>query len=111
MKLNKLPPRIEPLHKPQSGWAATNEGKSASARGYGYQWRKLRERVMQRDAGLCVPCRTQGALTAAYAVDHITPKDQGGSDHESNLQAICNDCHKAKTAAERLGQNWTRPLE
>jgi 5-methylcytosine-specific restriction enzyme A len=33
-------------------------------------------------------------------VDHITSKAKGGSDDLENLQAICDDCHKAKTADE-----------
>lgn len=111
MKLNKLPPRIEPLYKPESGWTATNAGKSASERGYGYQWRKLRERIMHRDHGLCVPCKSVGVYTAASEVDHITPKDQGGGDNEANLQAICKECHRDKTAVERIGAKWTRGID
>jgi 5-methylcytosine-specific restriction endonuclease McrA len=33
-------------------------------------------------------------------VDHITPKAKGGTDEDTNLEATCDDCHKAKTAAE-----------
>jgi len=59
---------------------------------------------MERDKGLCQPCLRHNVLTQATQVDHIAPKAKGGTDDERNLQAICEDCHKAKTAKEsRLG--------
>lgn len=73
---------------------------SASERGYGHAWKLLRESVMRRDCGLCQPCRDRGQVTLAVQVDHIVPKAEGGTDDESNLQAICSDCHKSKTARE-----------
>lgn len=49
----------------------------------------------------------QGRVTPARTVDHITPKAKGGTDDDANLQAICDECHKAKTAAEgREGKTW-----
>lgn len=39
-------------------------------------------------------------LRAAGQVDHIRPKANGGSDDEVNLEAICADCHRKKTAEE-----------
>ncbi|RYE73276.1 MAG: HNH endonuclease [Oxalobacteraceae bacterium] len=34
-------------------------------------------------------------------IDHIVPREQGGSNDESNLQPLCNEpCHAEKTAAE-----------
>lgn len=73
---------------------------SRHERGYGAQWDKLRLSVMARDAGLCVPCRKSGKISVATAVDHIVPKSQGGTDEKGNLQAICAECHRAKTARE-----------
>lgn len=70
----------------------------------GHRWQKLRERILRRDASLCQPCKARGHITLAAEVDHITPIHQGGSDDERNLQAICAECHKAKTAAEQ-GKN------
>lgn len=55
---------------------------------------------MQRDAGLCQPCLRSGFTVLASAVDHVVNKAQGGTDDEDNLQAICGECHKAKTARE-----------
>jgi len=69
-------------------------------RGYGSAWTKLRESILQRDAGLCQACRKQGRLTPARDVDHIIPKAEGGTDDESNLQSLCRACHTEKTKAE-----------
>ncbi|RBO52972.1 HNH endonuclease [Rhodovulum sp. BSW8] len=80
---------------------------SASERGYGRGWKALRKRVMQRDSWLCQPCLRTGRVTPATECDHVVPKAQGGTDDEGNLQAICADCHKAKTereAAEARGR-------
>lgn len=46
----------------------------------------------------CEAC--QGAGYTATEVDHRTPLWEGGTDDDSNLQAINTECHKAKTAAE-----------
>ena len=79
---------------------ASNAGKSAAKRGYGYAWRKLREQAMRRDGGLCQPCLATGRVTPATECDHIVPKAQGGLDTLGNVQAICRQCHKAKTGLE-----------
>jgi len=34
-------------------------------------------------------------------VDHILPLASGGSHQDPNLQTLCGDCHKAKTAQDR----------
>ena len=80
------------------GW---DHEKSASERGYGAEWRKLRQRVYARDRKLCQVCKADGGLTPANEVDHIIPKSKGGIDGMENLQAICSPCHKAKTLRER----------
>jgi 5-methylcytosine-specific restriction protein A len=104
-KLNRLPARLTPLDPVRKGW--TSEGRpSAEERGYGSEWRKVRNLVMVRDHGLCVPCRKAGRVTLAREVDHIVNKARGGGDNVENLQAICLPCHKAKTAAEAQGLEW-----
>jgi 5-methylcytosine-specific restriction enzyme A len=81
-----------------SGWK--HDRRSRHERGYGTAWTKLREQAMRRDMWLCQPCRKAGRTTAATECDHITPKAKGGKDELSNLQAICQPCHAAKTAVE-----------
>ena len=73
---------------------------SRHERGYGNAWGRKRAVIMQRDLGLCQPCKAAGKTAQAKQVDHIKPKVKGGTDHDSNLQAICIDCHKRKTADE-----------
>ena len=70
-------------------------------RGYGNAWVKRRERILLRDCGLCQVCKHVGRVTIATDVDHIISKARDGTDDDDNLQAICRDCHKAKTARER----------
>jgi 5-methylcytosine-specific restriction protein A len=55
---------------------------------------------MVRDKYRCQPCQLDGRVTLAVEVDHIVPQAEGGDDGESNLQAICGDCHEVKTRAE-----------
>lgn len=81
-------------------WSHPTGRESPAARGYGYQWVKLRQYVMRRDAGLCQPCAKQGYTTLANEVDHIKPKADGGTDDTGNLQAICKACHADKTIAD-----------
>ncbi|MCB6184274.1 HNH endonuclease [Leeia sp. TBRC 13508] len=86
-------------HPHMNRFADRGRGSSAS-RGYGWQWAKLRRQVMERDCGLCQVCQSAGYTMPATAVDHILPKSSGGTDALSNLQAICDSCHKSKTAKE-----------
>lgn len=66
----------------------------------GRPWRRKRERVMARDQYLCQPCKAAGRLTLATQCDHKVPRAEGGTDDDTNLQAICDDCHDAKSRAE-----------
>jgi 5-methylcytosine-specific restriction protein A len=81
-------------------WRHTKQ--SRHQRGYGAAWVKLREVIIARDIGLCQPCKRQGRVTPFAAVDHITPKAQGGTDEHDNLELICGPCHAAKSQAESL---------
>ena len=78
---------------------------SSASRGYGWEWQKLRAQIMKRDGYRCRcdDCAASGAILPAHAVDHRTPKSQGGTDDPSNLQAINRDCHAKKTARDSRG--------
>lgn len=67
----------------------------------GRTWRVIRDRVLQRDCGLCQECRRNDRLRAACEVDHILPVWKGGTDDDANLESLCHDCHAKKTAAEQ----------
>lgn len=82
-----------PKH-PAKAWESTTT--SRQARGYGKTWDLIRAAVLLRDSWTCQLCKR-----VANQVDHIVNKARGGSDDPSNLQAICEICHKAKTAKER----------
>lgn len=55
---------------------------------------------------LCVHCKAEGRINAARELDHIVPLWNGGADDERNLQGLCVEHHRTKTAreaAERAG--------
>ncbi len=79
--------------KTHDAWGWT---KSASERGYGYAWEKLRVKVLRRDP----VCRMCG-IRESNNVDHIKPKTAGGKDDLSNLQGLCTQCHREKTQQDR----------
>jgi 5-methylcytosine-specific restriction protein A len=110
-RLTTLKPRLQTLGAlgPKAcGWADTRRT-SATERGYGYPWQKLRAKILKRDCYLCQACDRAGRVRIANIVDHIVGKedwkhehdgDLDGCDDPSNLEAICKPCHTVKTAAE-----------
>ena len=80
-----------------TGWTQRRKGKSGRG---GRPWRRIRDRILQRDRYLCQACKRKGVITPAYEVDHIVNRESGGTDAETNLEAICSPCHKVKTARE-----------
>jgi 5-methylcytosine-specific restriction enzyme A len=69
---------------------------------------RRRERVLMLNP-LCVICKRNNRVTAAVQVDHIKALSNGGADDESNLQGLCLDCHKTKTAQD-LGYKIKRQV-
>lgn len=106
-KIQMLGQRLTPaVAKREGGWGAQHRG-SATDRGYGWAWQKLRAEVLMEQGGLCQPCLRRGHVTPdCRTVDHRVPKARGGSDHRSNLQCICGPCHTRKTQAESRGEEW-----
>lgn len=68
-----------------------------------------RERYLRMHP-LCARCESVGLVTAATVPDHKVPLWAGGKDDlETNGQALCKDCHDAKTACEarmRAAGGW-----
>lgn len=65
----------------------------------GRPWQRKREQVLRLNP-LCVHCSNAGRVTMAVEVDHVVPREDGGSDEPSNLQGLCTACHQAKSAEE-----------
>jgi 5-methylcytosine-specific restriction protein A len=76
----------------------TDKNGNRHIRGYGREWEKRRAIVLARDNYLCKECLKHNLYTPATEVDHRIPKTKGGTDDLDNLQALCNSCHKIKTA-------------
>jgi 5-methylcytosine-specific restriction protein A len=73
---------------------------TASQRGYGARWRRLRQMVLATYPICADPYgehRATGQVVAATDVDHITARSAGGADTLANLQALCHACHSRKT--------------
>ena len=76
-------------------------GRAGRGRG-GRPWRRLRDQVLERDRYLCQPHKRKGEAQPATQVDHIIPEAEGGPTVASNLEAICDACHREKTQRESL---------
>lgn len=101
MALTTLKTRLKAASLGRVAVLATKAG--ATPRETGRSWQRKRESVLLGSDCMCALCK----VAAATEVDHITPLEQGGSNDESNLQALCHDCHAAKTKQEqrtRLGK-------
>lgn len=62
--------------------------------------RLARDRVCFAQGDCCANCGRKfgGGLNAV--IDHVVALINGGENRETNLQALCSDCHKVKTAAD-----------
>lgn len=76
---------------------------------------KQRLRRLQAEP-ICRLCAERDRVTVATVPDHIIPLGDGGTDDDSNIQCLCDDCHLIKTAAEgAVNQgaanhpNWLEP--
>lgn len=95
-KLRTLQPRLQPIRATRlaPAPAATVERKRGSA------GVADRNRIRERDCGLCQACKAKGQVSLGVAVDHKVPLWAGGSDDDSNKWLLCQPCHDAKTADE-----------
>jgi 5-methylcytosine-specific restriction enzyme A len=88
-------------HQPEIKRTHVDDRVSASKRGYGATWRRLRAIVLRRNP-LCIdPFGVHGAaIEIATDVDHIIPRVEGGQDVINNLQSLCHACHSRKTISQ-----------
>lgn len=61
---------------------------------------KDRNKIRERDNGLCQACLALGKVSIGREVDHKVPLWDQGSDEDDNKWLLCIPCHEAKTAAE-----------
>ena len=65
----------------------------------------VRRRIAERQAWKCTnpdgQCLLPDQKLREYHVDHIIPPYMGGTEEDSNLQAMCPGCHQFKTSRER----------
>lgn len=60
----------------------------------------MKKKVAANQKWQCGHCKS--ILDASYEVDHILALFKGGTNDESNLIALCRNCHGNKTVNERL---------
>jgi 5-methylcytosine-specific restriction enzyme A len=68
---------------------------SKQERGYGYEYLRLRKRVLEREP-LCYVCHAAPSTT----VDHELPLAEGGTHAEANLRGCCARCQQSKAGRE-----------
>jgi 5-methylcytosine-specific restriction protein A len=62
---------------------------------------RVKVRIFDRDGGRCKECtRKVGPGFLPFAFDHITALVNSGQHRETNLQLLCDHCHKVKTEAD-----------
>lgn len=72
----------------------------------GYE--RLRRQILERDQYVCWICELPGATE----VDHVVPRDRGGTHHPSNLKAAHKRCNSGKgnrsvLPRARISERWT----
>lgn len=96
-KLKTLPLRLQATSTSRIPTLTTKAGSTERERGRA--WMEKRRRVALAQGYRCQCCDRVWSPHRDQ-VDHRTPLEQGGSNEDSNLDLLCDECHKAKTAAE-----------
>lgn len=74
-----------------------NSGRSSTKRSVSETKKKY---VASRQGWKCQDCNNQ--LDATFEVDHLVELQHGGTNHVSNLRALCRNCHGKKTMLSNL---------
>ena len=75
------------------------------------KWKSLKDKVWSRDEFTCQICKEKGKLHFLQrgtkdirfqgTVDHIVPRNAGGSDELDNLRLIGSSCHAKKSNKDK----------
>lgn len=98
MALTTLKPRLATLKT--SSIQVLDIKAGATERVRGRKWMNTRSRVALAHGYRCAGCGLTW-IPGRDQIDHKVPLEQGGSNEDSNLQPLCDECHKAKTAEEQ----------
>lgn len=106
-RIKCLKPRLATSTK-ASGWKPDTIRGNRHQRGYGTEWEHTRERILERDNGLCQPHLRKGEVQLGDQVDHVVSKADARAlgwtekqiEDDTNLQCICEPCHREKTSRE-----------
>jgi 5-methylcytosine-specific restriction endonuclease McrA len=77
---------------------------SLTARGSTRKWREIRRLVLIRDRGIC----WLDGLPGANSVDHVVPRELGGTDSLSNLRAAHLHCNSSRGVNAPSGPSPSR---
>jgi 5-methylcytosine-specific restriction endonuclease McrA len=61
---------------------------------------RVKARIFDRDGKHCKVCTNPISGSRLPAYDHVVALINGGENRETNIQLLCVDCHKPKTAAD-----------
>ena len=58
----------------------------------------IRQRLFEAQEARCAACQVKWPLRGFYGLhlDHIKPLSRGGSNHDDNIQLLCQPCNTAK---------------
>jgi 5-methylcytosine-specific restriction protein A len=94
-RLSTIPPKVKTIDTRRGSGAAVER-----IRGYALQ--KIRLRILLRDGYACRVCGRASA--DGLEIDHVVPLHLGGKETDQNRQALCPECHAAKSAIEERGR-------
>lgn len=73
---------------------------------------KVKDKVWERDCGVCVWCLLHGPRTGwpAFPEAHYIPRSKGGLGIEENILTLCRPCHDLYDFAPRAQREYMREI-
>jgi 5-methylcytosine-specific restriction endonuclease McrA len=95
-EIRKLNVRPEKMPEKRNSTMITPQDKSRDKRKK--ISKEVRHQIVEKQGKICGECKL--SLTPYFQIDHMIGLQFGGTDHESNLMALCCECHAMKSFAE-----------